>query len=253
MSRTCRIRPGSPRPRVAARRAGSRRSAPAPWRTRPGASSAPTSSTSRRGSKSSGSSTTLPASSLEKSRMSLITLEQRLAGVADALGVLRAAAASSSVSSSSAVSPITPFIGVRISWLIVARNSDFSRDDSSASSRACSERRGRAAPLGDVLAGHRDALHALAVERSGRPTWRPGPTVPSGRVQSSSNVPSSLAVRGGPDQRVHLVEARPERQEVRRPAEDVGRPEPVEPLGGRVPGGDHGVERHRRRSRRSRR
>ena len=40
------------------------------------------------------------------------------------------------VRSSRSVSPITPFIGVRISWLIVARNSDFSRDASIASSRA---------------------------------------------------------------------------------------------------------------------
>ena len=33
-------------------------------------------------------------------------------------------------------SPITPFIGVRISWLIVARNSDFWRVASRAASRA---------------------------------------------------------------------------------------------------------------------
>ena len=40
---------------------------------------------------------------------------------------------SSGVSSSNPVSPMTPFIGVRISWLMVARNSDFSRDASNAS------------------------------------------------------------------------------------------------------------------------
>ena len=34
----------------------------------------------------------------------------------------------SSVSSSSPVMPITPFIGVRISWLMLARNSDFRRE-----------------------------------------------------------------------------------------------------------------------------
>jgi len=33
--------------------------------------------------------------------------------------------------------PITPFIGVRISWLIVARNADFARLPCSASARAC--------------------------------------------------------------------------------------------------------------------
>ncbi len=39
---------------------------------------------------------------------------------------------------SSCDSPITPFIGVRISWLIVARNSDLARDACSAASRAAS-------------------------------------------------------------------------------------------------------------------
>ena len=34
------------------------------------------------------------------------------------------------------MSPITAFIGVRISWLIDARNCDFIRDASSAASRA---------------------------------------------------------------------------------------------------------------------
>ena len=40
------------------------------------------------------------------------------------------------VRSSSSLRPITPFIGVRISWLIMARNSDFSREACIASSRA---------------------------------------------------------------------------------------------------------------------
>ena len=34
--------------------------------------------------------------------------------------------------------PMIPFIGVRISWLILARKSDFARFAASASSRACS-------------------------------------------------------------------------------------------------------------------
>jgi len=38
----------------------------------------------------------------------------------------------SSMSSSSSVIPITPFIGVRISWLMFARNADFRFDASSA-------------------------------------------------------------------------------------------------------------------------
>ena len=44
----------------------------------------------------------------------------------------------STVSSSRSIAPITPYIGVRISWLITARNSDFSRVASSAWSRASS-------------------------------------------------------------------------------------------------------------------
>ena len=41
-----------------------------------------------------------------------------------------------SVSSSKSVMPMIPFIGVRISWLILARNSLFNRADSMAVSRA---------------------------------------------------------------------------------------------------------------------
>ena len=43
---------------------------------------------------------------------------------------------SSVVSSSSFVRPSTPFIGVRISWLMLARNADFVFDASTAASRA---------------------------------------------------------------------------------------------------------------------
>ena len=44
--------------------------------------------------------------------------------------------APSSVWSSSSVIPITPFSGVRISWLMLARNSDFEREASTASASA---------------------------------------------------------------------------------------------------------------------
>ena len=44
----------------------------------------------------------------------------------------RAARRSAAVRSSSSVMPITPFSGVRISWLMLARNSDLARDASSA-------------------------------------------------------------------------------------------------------------------------
>ena len=42
----------------------------------------------------------------------------------------------SGVSSSRLVMPMTPFMGVRISWLIVARNADFASAACSASSLA---------------------------------------------------------------------------------------------------------------------
>ena len=47
----------------------------------------------------------------------------------------------SSLRSSRSLSPITPLSGVRISWLIVARNSDFCRDASIAASRASARAR----------------------------------------------------------------------------------------------------------------
>ena len=48
------------------------------------------------------------------------------------------------------VMPMTPFIGVRISWLMFARNSDFSRDASVALSRALGHGRLGAGLRGDV-------------------------------------------------------------------------------------------------------
>ena len=49
--------------------------------------------------------------------------QQRLARAADRLGVLALLRRRARVSSRSSVMPITPFIGVRISWLMLARNS----------------------------------------------------------------------------------------------------------------------------------
>ena len=48
--------------------------------------------------------------------------QQRVAARADGLGEVALLARSSRVSSSRPVMPMTPFIGVRISWLMVARN-----------------------------------------------------------------------------------------------------------------------------------
>ena len=55
--------------------------------------------------------------------------------------------ASSDVLSTSSVIPSTPFIGVRISWLIVARNSLFARLAASAWSLASCNSRVRACTL----------------------------------------------------------------------------------------------------------
>ena len=55
----------------------------------------------------------------------------------------------SSLSRRRPVRPMTPFMGVRISWLMVARKSDFSRDDSNASSRASAS--SASSPLRSVM------------------------------------------------------------------------------------------------------
>ena len=97
---------------------------------------------SRRGSRAgrsrSSSSSSLPASILEKSRMSLITVKQRLGRLLDQSAGTRAARRSSSVSRASSVMPMMPFMGVRISWLMLARNSLLARLAFSARSRAFS-------------------------------------------------------------------------------------------------------------------
>ena len=69
-------------------------------------------------------------------------LEQRFGRAGRGLGVLVLRAVEV-VLSSSVVIPITPFIGVRISWLMFARNSDLCSDAARASSRATAERRFR--------------------------------------------------------------------------------------------------------------
>ena len=67
--------------------------------------------------------------------MSLIDAEERLAAGLDRLGEV-ALLGVRSVSRSRSVMPMTPLIGVRISWLIVARKSDFIREPAIAASRA---------------------------------------------------------------------------------------------------------------------
>ena len=81
----------------------------------------------------------------------------------DQLAGTRAARASRSVSSSSSVMPMMPFIGVRISWLMLARNSLLARLAASAASLAW-----RRAVLGRLAVG--DVLH-LGHDQA-RPTGR---------------------------------------------------------------------------------
>ena len=123
LMRTWRSRVGSPTTAAGTSGVDARRRARGPSRRRawPTSSSAPLDAR-RAGRTACVSSSSLPASILEKSRMSLMMRQQRVAAVADGLGVARAARRRASVSSSRPVMPMTPFIGVRISWLMVARN-----------------------------------------------------------------------------------------------------------------------------------
>ena len=73
--------------------------------------------------------------------------QQRVGRRLDGRRGSRAAARDSSVSRASSVMPMTPFIGVRISWLMLARNSLLARLASIALSRADDEIRVRGAQL----------------------------------------------------------------------------------------------------------
>ena len=72
-----------------------------------------------------------PASSVETSRMSFST-SSRWSALRWMVSAWRRCTGSSRLSSSSPVMPITPFIGVRISWLIEARNSSLARAPAAA-------------------------------------------------------------------------------------------------------------------------
>ena len=73
------------------------------------------------------SSSSLPASIFEKSRMSLMIASSDVGRRRAPSAGSRAARRRASVSSSRSVMPMMPFIGVRISWLMLARNSLFAR------------------------------------------------------------------------------------------------------------------------------
>ena len=87
----------------------------------------------------------LPASMREKSRMSLMMAMRPFADSRTVEAYSRCSS-SSSVASSRSVMPITPFIGVRSSWLMLAMNSVFARlADSAASLAPCSSSHDRCA------------------------------------------------------------------------------------------------------------
>ena len=83
----------------------------------------------------SGLSSNRPASTFEKSRMSLMTSSRDSAELWATSRYSRWLGSSLVPSASSSI-PSTPFIGVRISWLMLARNSLFARLAASAASRA---------------------------------------------------------------------------------------------------------------------
>jgi len=72
------------------------------------------------------SSTSFPAWILEKSRMSFITVRSPIAE-SEMASTYSFCSGYRSVVKSSSVMPITPFMGVRISWLMLAKNSLFAR------------------------------------------------------------------------------------------------------------------------------
>ena len=117
-----RIRPGSPRSPVGTSGSISSRSARPLSRAR-GATMAITRSRTVLRSKSMLSSSSRPASIRDRSRMSLMIVSRDSAESSTAAPNSRCSS-DSGVSSSSRVMPMTPFIGSRISWLMVAKNSD---------------------------------------------------------------------------------------------------------------------------------
>ena len=86
------------------------------------------------------SSSSLPASTFEKSRMSLMIVSSASPAPRTPSAYWRWRSSSSEFSSRP-VRPMTPFMGVRISWLIVATNADFAREASRALSRVSASSR----------------------------------------------------------------------------------------------------------------
>ena len=120
-----------------ARRPRTRRRGRAPSRRRARVTRSSADSTHSRRSNGCASMSMRPASIFEKSRMSLMIVSSASPRVADGRRRSRAARRRACVSSSRPLMPITAFIGVRISWLMVARNELFASLAASAAARAC--------------------------------------------------------------------------------------------------------------------
>ena len=100
-----------------------------------GRSSVSTSATSAAGSIHDGSRSSRPASIFDRSRMSLMISSSACADSRARSTLARCGCVSDSSRTRSSM-PMIPFMGVRISWLMLARNSDFRREACSACSRA---------------------------------------------------------------------------------------------------------------------
>jgi hypothetical protein len=111
---------------------------------------------------------------------------------------------SSGVSSSRSAIPSTPFIGVRISWLTLATNSDFRRAASSASSRAmtasCSARRRSMNcpryPAIEAIVASKSASRSCAVTstNSSAPRQRPPVTIGTASAARKPRCRGTVAV-----------------------------------------------------------
>ena len=136
--RTCRSRPGSPRSALGTSwRMRQSSSSPLAWAA--SAKDPRTSRTARRRSKSTISRSTRPASIFEKSRMSLM-ISSRARPEWSITSAYSRCSGVRLVSRRRRVMPMTPFMGVRISWLMLATNSDLRREASRAACRARTRR-----------------------------------------------------------------------------------------------------------------
>ncbi len=139
LSSTCRNRPGSPT-RVSGTSGRIRQASSSPFSCARGATIRRASATVSRSPNSIASSSSLRASIFEKSRMSLIT-ESRESAASFTEPMSSRWCVVRRVLRARSVMPITAFIGVRISWLMLARNCPFAAVASSARRLATSSSR----------------------------------------------------------------------------------------------------------------